>query len=171
MEFLEKDLEEIIFTSDRGALYQAGLYVSGKMYRQLRIGEYGIADLVTFDRERHFNKDKHYQHSITITVYELKKDKINISAFLQALGYVKGIQRYLQIRNFNHTISFKIVLIGKRLSNDSTFSYLPDFMNNNELLTLENYTYYLDIGGLSFLNECGYQQRNEGFSYGKTTKK
>ena len=50
MKFLEKDLEEIIFETSNKELNERGLFVYGKKYRQLRIGNYGVADLVVVDR-------------------------------------------------------------------------------------------------------------------------
>lgn len=53
MEFLEKkDLEDIIweaYQSEYGKyeLFNKGLSISGKMYRQVNLGDYGILDLMT----------------------------------------------------------------------------------------------------------------------------
>ena len=50
MKFLEKDLEEIIwdaYKNDKLSLINnRGLFINGLIKRQLRIGNYGIADLV-----------------------------------------------------------------------------------------------------------------------------
>jgi len=50
MKFLEKDLEEIIFNADMKDLPEKGLHFTGVIKRQLRIGNYGVADLVTFTK-------------------------------------------------------------------------------------------------------------------------
>ena len=50
MKFLENDLEEIIYTSGRDVLEQRGLTINGKLLRQVKIGNYGIADLIEFQR-------------------------------------------------------------------------------------------------------------------------
>ena len=118
MEFLEKDLEEIIFEADRNDLIERGLNIRGKLFRQLKIGNYGIADLVEVSR---FRKDGWHEGSqieprLFITVYELKKDKIGISAFLQALGYLKGIRQYLRVRKPNIEFILHIVLIGREMT-------------------------------------------------------
>ena len=60
MKFLEKDLEDIIFEAPREELAKRGLHIEGKMYRQLRIGNYGIADLVTIQRPIMIPDGKNY---------------------------------------------------------------------------------------------------------------
>jgi len=168
MNFLERDLEEIIENADREALSERGLYVHGKMYRQLRIGNYGVADLVTFNR---VVKDPVYPSDIItpacITVYELKKDKVGISAFLQAVGYLKGIKRYLDFRGFDYEdIQFRIVLIGSSIDTESTFSYLSDLLPINEYFYsfLSVYKYSIELEGLTFEEQSSYKLTKEGFT-------
>jgi hypothetical protein len=50
MNFLEKNLEDIIFETHENKLRDRGLEISGKKLRQLRIGNYGIADMITYTR-------------------------------------------------------------------------------------------------------------------------
>lgn len=172
MNFLEKDLEEIIYTADAEDLQERGLflYKGVKKFRQLRIGKYGIADLVTFQRhyEEYFkNGDVEYSSIPVITVYELKKDNINVSTFLQAVGYVKGIKQYLEKRRVKREYIINIVLIGRNIDKTSSFSYLSDLIPQsdsiNEINFLECYTYNYKINGLNFKKECGYKLIEEGF--------
>jgi hypothetical protein len=51
MDFLEKDLEDIIFDSPNEELRKRGLNIWGKKKRQLNIGNYGRADIITYDKE------------------------------------------------------------------------------------------------------------------------
>lgn len=156
MKFLEKDLENIIYETDNETLNDRGLFVFGKKIRQLNIGNYGIADIVTYKRPKLKSKG-------LITVYELKKEKIGISAFLQALNYVKGIDRYLRSRN--HPIAYydyKIILVGKDLDTSGSFCFLPDFFYRGRL-TVEFYTYNFDIDGLFFDEQNQYHLQNDGF--------
>lgn len=51
-EFFEKTLEDIIFNTDNELLCEHGLLISGKKLRQVKIGNYGIADLITCNIER-----------------------------------------------------------------------------------------------------------------------
>lgn len=163
MKFLEKDLEEIIFTTQKEKLGDRGLYIEGKLIRQLRIGNYGVADLVEVNRCVNPNWDgTKLIPELSITVYELKKDKIGISAFLQALGYLKGIKKYLECRGFNHKVSFSIVLIGKEIDTASTYCYLSEFIWSE--FSLYNYVYTYDVEGINFQPCEGYSLINDGFN-------
>lgn len=83
MKFLEKDLEDIIFNADNESLQSRGLEIRGFKKRQLNIGNYGIADIVTFERSNYIDEEyaeyvggENKTHSRPIiTVYELKKNK------------------------------------------------------------------------------------------------
>ena len=177
MEFLEKNLEDLIFESDRNSLKDRGLTLQGKVKRQLRIGNYGIADLVTLHREVDYSieygdeivngecvLERKKRTKPVITIYELKKDKIGISAFLQAIGYIKGIQEYIDKRSnklfflSEHT-EYRIVLIGKEIDTKSTYCYLESFLPYH---MLKNYTYKYGINGLNFTKESGFYLKDNG---------
>ena len=171
MEFLEKDLEGIIYEAykkDASSLRGKGLNISGTIKRQLRIGNYGVADLVTFEKTKHIEYapertvydyeeetvlyEELNWHKAIITVYELKKDKIGISAYLQAMKYVSGIKHYFNEKGTGFQLEFKIVLIGKDIDTSGSFCFIPDFDKN-----VEFYTYKYGLYGLEFNNEFGYQ--------------
>lgn len=162
MSFLEKTLEEIIFNADKNILYERGLYITGKLVRQLRIGNYGVADLVSFTRLNKYERDQIGMH---IDVYELKKDKIGVATFMQAIGYVKGIESYLKQRKYKYDISFSINLIGSSIENGSSFSYLTDLIpcNENGYSFLNVFTYSYEIDGIRFKDESGYKLIDDGF--------
>lgn len=147
MEFLEKDLEQIIWETDDRILFERGLQISGKRKRQLRIGNYGIADLVTFWRD---------EYEICFEVFELKKDDLNMQTLLQAYKYVKGISTYLQLRGFKHR--FYVTLVGRRIDTISSFCFLPDLINS-----LYIYTYHMNIDGLQFRRILDWNLSNKGF--------
>jgi len=162
MEFLEKDLEEIIFNADKKILSEKGLRIKGKLFRQLKIGNYGIADLVGVEKEYLYTEDELNNSSVlNITVYKLKKDKIDSDTFLQALGYLKGIQSYIDKRkpNFYFEINYNIVLIGKSIAMHSEFLYLSDFLID----FLKNYIYSYHVDGIEFEQTGGYSLIDEGF--------
>lgn len=167
MDFLEKDLEEIIFSADSGVLESKGLFLNGKRFRQLRIGNYGIADLVTVQKVMVSPK----RSGLRITIYELKKDKIGISAFLQAVGYMRGIKSFLENRKFEFPYYFNISLIGRNVDTDGSLCYLPDFIKGDEfvyylmgeLTSLDFYSYKYTIDGIEFENKYGYDLTNKGF--------
>lgn len=175
MDFLEKDLEEIIFYGERDELKNRGLDINGKVYRQLNIGSYGRADLVSFERSYEYeyiptgeidkktggwNFLEEKERKLVFTVYELKKDVIDIDTLLQAIGYCRGIKRYItDNRNFPFYVDFKIVLIGRKISLSSSFCYFEDLFKN-----IEFYTYQYKIDGIYFKKERGYKLSEEGFS-------
>lgn len=170
MNFLEKDLEEIIFTASKEELEKRGLYVGGKFLRQKRIGNYGIADLIEI-REPYYHPFIKNICKGEISIYELKQDKIGISAFLQALRYLKGVKRFLTKRNKDHLFNYNIVLIGKSIDLNSSFCYLSDFTESQFELTqfdspsfvLRNYLYEYKIDGIYFNEVPIYNLINEGF--------
>lgn len=170
MKFLEKDLEQIIFETDNAILKSKGLYLNGKPFRQLRIGNYGIADLVYFKRPRKYPNIDIFRGCITIV--ELKQNKVNVSAFFQAVRYAKGIARYLEKRGISveKYIDFKIVLIGSEIDLNSDVVYLPDIFKESKYdrfdfhesqTSVELYTYSMNINGLSFKEYFNYSLKNE----------
>ena len=91
MKFLEKDLEQIIYESSNKLLREKGLNIRGKKYRQLRIGNYGIADIISVRR---------YEDCLYINIYELKKSKNTAYLFHQLLKNIicmTQLLRFLQI--------------------------------------------------------------------------
>ena len=160
MEFSEKDLEEIIFNSDKEELAERGLYLQGgKLFRQKRIGNYGVTDLIHayFEYDK-IDETRFVKSLLHINVIELKKDKIGISAFLQAVSYLRGIQRYLNRKHHMFDIELEITLIGKSIDDSGSFSYLPALLNN-----VSFYTYSYDFDGIRFEYHSGYKLIDEGF--------
>ena len=119
MDFLEKDLEEIIYrnsqTEDgRAKLADRGLNVIGKMYRQLAINGYGTLDLMTVSITR---------KKPLITIYELKKNVVGIQALLQACRYATAVGQIAEEKSI-YDYDVNIVLIGRQIELDSDFCYL-----------------------------------------------
>ena len=165
MEFLEKDLESIIWESDNEKLQEKGLDIYGKKFRQLRIGNYGIADLVTIEKN-YFEIEKTYPF-LNITVFELKKEKAGISAFFQAVRYCKGIQTYLESRKI-FQFKLNIVLCSKKIDTESDYIFLCDLINSStfgqgKIHSLTNYSFKFTIDGIEFKDEYGYNLTNKGF--------
>lgn len=174
MNFLEKDLEQIIFEASDFDLERAGLPFYGKKFRQLHIGNYGIADLVTVSKELGCSP---FNNFLKITVYELKKDKVSVSALLQAIQYCKGICDYFAQKKPNIIITFDIVLIGKEIETSNSFIYLTDLLTNKyfedreiegyvfdkKVTSVKFYTYEYKINGISFIRENGYSLNYKGF--------
>lgn len=162
MNFLEKDLEEIIFNSNRDQLSERGLIVNGKIKRQLNLGKFGILDLLTIEKEQ-----EGYGSNLVFTIYELKKDCIGISAFLQALSYARGIKLYLEKKRRIYHFSIKIVLIGKTIDTKGSFCFIPDlfqstppFLHDGQITDINFYTFKYGIEGISFKEENNYLMKN-----------
>lgn len=68
MNFLEKNLEDIIYETNNKYLRERGLFINGIKKRQLRIGNYGIADIVTF-KKGDYCEDLKYQSTCDITIF------------------------------------------------------------------------------------------------------
>lgn len=157
MDFLEKDLEDIIWDSsqikeERELLAIRGLDISGKLYRQVKLGEYGILDLMSIAI---------YNSCIEVTIYELKKDEINFLTMMQASRYGTAIREYIGIEyyNLNRPVNIKFVLIGKSVDLKSDFIFL---YNHSDNFTIKLYTYALD--GLRFSTiSKGYTLSDEDF--------
>lgn len=176
MKFLEKDLEQIIFEADRNELEKKGLDIQGVLFRQLQLGPYGIADLVTFERSREdwfYDKElgrkiKINQTPHIITIYELKKDNISVSAFFQAVNYARGVQRYFENKGRHDFYKINIVLIGKTLDLTSSVSFLPEVFSedydervNCSISNVSLITYDYGINGLIFKNHFSYKNGND----------
>lgn len=141
MKFLEKDLEGIIFETLKTkdgykTLQQIGLDLQRPSIclRQPRIGNYGIADLVTVDKWYFDGKPR-----LFIRVYELKKDLINLATVLQVSRYMTGIKHYLKHKGINNAMVVGRI-IGKTVDTDD-WVYL---MSNVDNIDVYEYNYLID---------------------------
>lgn len=172
MKFLEYDLEEIIYKADVSLLQDRGLNVWGKLLRQKKIGNYGVADLIEYQRP-YTDGPNNDLYKGCINVIELKKDKISVSSFLQAVNYLKGIQSYLEKRGVSHMYDYEITLIGSSIDKDSSFVFLTDIINSqcdferlidrSSVFRLNFLTYSYKIDGLYFDVVSNYDLKNKGF--------
>lgn len=169
MKFLEKDLEQIIHEASVEELGELGLFLGTKTKRQVRIGKYGIADIVGMHVDLYDASDPKASREVTFTVCELKQNNVSISAFLQALRYAKGINRYIKTnkKRLEYKHKIRIVLIGKSLPVDCDLIYLTDFLSWGGLwdskFSLEIFTYDYSINGIKFKRHENYKLRHEGF--------
>lgn len=144
MEFKEQTLEDIIWENvqkpdGRVLLKERGLDVSGAFYRQLDLGVYGRADLVSVD----YNiKNK----KVIITIYELKKKKIGDEALMQACRYLTALERHgFDNDACDYNIEYRIRLIGDSIQRGDDFVYLY-----NALPFVDIFTYNYKINGIFF---------------------
>lgn len=158
MDFLERDLEDIIynalqsedgydFINERGLdiCYSPDHFICK---RQLKIGNYGIADLVTLSR--------YTQGGLYIEVIELKKGEVNVDTYLQANRYITGIKRYVERFHPKLRVVYSVTLIGRHI-NRGDWVYIIDQVENLKVLT-----YKYDIDGIRFESHSGYVLIDEG---------
>lgn len=143
----EKQLEDFIFYTDKTTLSDLGLDVDSKIKRQVKIGKYGIADMISVKKDRTAKYNIPFLH---FTIYELKKDKIDIHTFLQSIRYAMGLKHFLsKVKNIPYD-EYKITLklIGRQVNLDNSFMYLQDLLVDNEFdtssLMLDLYTYSVE---------------------------
>ncbi|CAL67430.1 hypothetical protein [Christiangramia forsetii] len=173
MNFLEKDLEQIIEESGNDDLIKRGLFIKGKLLRQKRIYKEGIADIISIHRE-HFYKNNQLISKLVITVFELKKGKLDASAFWQAIRYANGIKKYMR-KNFFYDYEIRISLIGNNIDDSCGLHYLPYLLDNSSdepnqaIKKIDIYTYSYGFDGISFnkhdknvMNNPGCKKKRNG---------
>ena len=138
MDFLEKDLEDIIWKAaqtdvGREELKRRGLEMYGKIYRQVNLGGYGRCDLLTISID-----DK----NVCVHIYELKKEELSTSTLEQVLRYKRAVLDILLGKLHNHQVSIECTIIGR-----STNAYLERVLSAIEVDSL---IYRYDINGLFF---------------------
>ncbi|WP_155297288.1 hypothetical protein [Spirosoma aerolatum] len=173
MELVEKDLEDMIYDACKTKegldfLQERGLMITGKAYRQVNLGSYGIADLITVTYEGRgwepidiFSNDYIMTRHFTIDIYELKRDKIGIDALLQVCRYCTGFKKLI-LPKFNtkrNEFNIRIHLIGSSIDLDSDFVFLLDHITRISL-----YTYQFRYDGLHFEESptSGWTKSNSG---------
>jgi len=147
MQFLEKDLEDIIFEALQTEEGRSELLIKGFPYvadnpivhRQFRIQGYGIADLIIVTE----NNGKYF-----IKIIELKKDKIGISAVEQICTYKNGIDNILinllQVPIEDIDIDIQLILIGEDIK-QGNFIYVTEQIQN-----LSIFKFKISLSGLNF---------------------
>ena len=169
--FLEKKLEEIIFEAwgvDPYKLIEKGLDmipISGKIFRQKRIGNYGICDLLFIERFKH---PAIHGGMLSITIFELKQNIIDEKTLMQSIRYAKGIKRYLSTYREFTKYFINIVLIGEDVKKDGSLIFVPDLIPSVEFCeesinSINYFEYFYDFDGIKFNNILGYSLTNEGF--------
>lgn len=155
MKVTEKYLEDLIFNADINTLTEQGLYMPYIKKRQLRIGNYGIADIVGIQKGITNNEIKIKPR---VYIYELKCGIIDYKTILQLSRYALGIKKYLRSRNLDYNIS--IIMIGSKV-NLNQISSIYELFNSLDVF-FEAYTYELDVK--SKLHKFKYQNLKTNFS-------
>jgi hypothetical protein len=165
MHFLEKNLEDIIWESDNIILQQKNLPIEGKKLRQLKVGNYGRPDIITYTKK--YKKDVFVSPYLEITIYEFKKEKIGVSAFFQSLKYAKGIQTYLEEKKPELLFTLNICLCAKTIDISGEFIYIPSLFNSFEnfgyINEIKFFTFDYLIDGINFVEHNEYNLYYKGF--------
>lgn len=164
MNILEKDIEDLVFDSlklnKKDLLIKRGFWSLNKYEifdRQLDLGSYGRLDMIGIGYNRH-HQEIGSKKTLKIGVFELKKAEINLSTYMQAARYCKGLQRLVEDQFPDYFLEFEVILIGTSIDTKAEgFIYLPDLISN-----LSIYTVKLDLeNGITFKSESGYKLSNE----------
>lgn len=150
MQFLEKDLEDIIFTHhDKMQARGLSVCTHDLMYRQIQLGSYGICDCLGVN----IYSDHRYR-AIDMFVYELKKEKIDFNTLGQAMRYKVALESIIGRHNINRTeINIYLILVGKSIEINGDFAFLL-----GRIPGILSYTYKYDFDGIVFRQERGYTQ-------------
>lgn len=166
MDFLEQNLEDIVFDAPYLAISQRGIdeYMEdAHTYRQLCLGAYGRSDIIQFKRCSEVIQGRVSPY-LNINVIELKKDNIDQNTFFQAVKYCKGILEFIRHRSPKSSIrcKFHIILIGKIIVH-SEYDYLQELLGEQNELTIDIYKYQYGFDGISFNRHFGHYLANSGF--------
>lgn len=141
LNILEKDLEDYIYNlsqtrEGRDKMLKDGIDIPCPLYRQVRIGDSGIADLIGFCLEP---KDLNVwdTDNIFVEVMELKKGIINLNTLLQACRYARCLMNSLAEDFSGHTFTPRITLIGDNINYSKEFFAVMSLMNNVRLFCYE----------------------------------
>lgn len=153
MEFIEKDLEEIIYEAckceeGRNHLFERGISISGTLLRQLDLGSYGRADLVSMFFDGPGNR------YMNVNVIELKRGIVDSNALSQACRYLTGLKRYFSSKDkfSDITIDYKITLIGKDVNRQDDFVFI--YNECSEFCEIYKYKYEIDGIHFEYIKPC-----------------
>lgn len=153
MDFLEKDLEDIIYEASqtkegRNFLMERNLPIQshGKMYRQVRLGSYGVADLIDISMDSVIDKcDRSL--SLHVEIIELKKDLIDYKALGQSCRYFRAVKDMANLMLDNERFDeydFHISLIGSGIDNSDNDSFLFLYNEISDFADIFTYKYKMD---------------------------
>jgi hypothetical protein len=152
MDILEKELEGLFYHAlldDNALLYERGLGLHGKpdiVKKQLHIGKYGRADIVTFERALWNPYRKRFEERPRIKIFEFKKGEINVDTLIQACTYLAGIKDWIDKNDRSMLIKpqYDIILVGKSIDKGNWIflSHLDDFSDTS--IAVYKYSYRID---------------------------
>jgi len=158
MKFLERDLEGIIVGTDQVFLQERGLDLIDYelIFRQVNLGSYGVADIVTVSYKNYGKDEKFFD----VRVFELKQNVINADTITQCARYMQGVKSFIatHIKNNKRQIKVTGVVIGSSFDANNNIEFL---LQNIE--GIDGFTYDYRYDGIYFTGIGGYYLRNEKF--------
>lgn len=154
MDFLEKDLEQIIYETPAEILTRRGLSMWGHKIRQPKLGSYGRCDIITVCVGSYTN--------YCVEIYELKNDNVDTSTFWQAVRYARGVQMWFEKFRPHDDVEIGITLVGRHVDLTNDFCYATSIFEN-----LRVFTYQYDINGLYFKSQKGFYLKEPKFTNAK----
>lgn len=156
MELSEKDVEEMIFeaaSTERGRefLHGRGLAITGTLFQQVNLGNFGVADLISITPAGRIKHEDGHSHKWRIDIYELKKNAIGVDALGQALRYREALKVFLFDRvDLRLSLECKVHLIGDSIDKSKDFLSYAKAM---PWIVLYEYTF--DYHGIHFWPSVG----------------
>lgn len=140
-DFLEKNLEDIIF-ENKNNIHEKGFpKISGDMHRQFCIGMKRL-DLVSIEQ---------LGDTRNVCIYELKKGKIDYNAYFQLVGYFFDFCLEHKRNNLGD-LNLHLYLIGSEVEDNVLYAALL-----SEFIHI--YTYKYDYNGIIFEKvSCGWSE-------------
>ncbi|GAB3278452.1 hypothetical protein GCM10027347_52870 [Larkinella harenae] len=157
MDILEKELEDMIWDAastpeGREFLSYRGLDIEGKLLRQVPLGKYGIADLISVEfagREMDFTEPR-VLRNVLITVWELKRGIINTEAIMQAFRYLSAVKRIVNPERAYYDrrihFSFRVRMAGSGLDHNTDLIYMLEHFRRQ----LSIFRYSFSYKGIDF---------------------
>ena len=142
MNISEKELEDWIFNADSETLAQIGLeeFSNCKRFRQVTIGDYGRADIITVSKSYNEFVQKTYP-MLDINIYELKINPVTSEDIDQVLRYSTAVSELFNNRAIAPSVNMQCYLIAPSITSGH---YI---LNHSDVVFI---TYEFDIAGFKF---------------------
>lgn len=151
----EKELEDYIFESVSESMHNPITDESvDSIYRQVDLGSYGIADLVTFSYGEEF---------LEVTIIELKKETIDIKTMAQLSRYYKAFCQYFEKKHPSKTVSIKLIAVSGQICHTDDSAWLSDYLSEHSNFQVYLCDFDLD-SGVIFSEQIGWYKKGEEFT-------
>jgi hypothetical protein len=129
----------------------------GQLFRQVKVSTYGIIDLITVEIEAGVKVP-----NICVTIYELKKGKIDLTAVGQISRYKTAVERFLDasVRNGRGEKIYDYTVFGVLVGDGYANGDVCFVVDNADWLCF--YEYELSLkGGIGFNHDEGWKNTDE----------